>query len=80
MSQELDSLVRMADQIAANQPHLTHDDAVQVVATHLRQFWTPAMRRDLVAAVAAGQVELSPVAGAAVDLLRDPVPDSTAVG
>lgn len=69
MTKERDSLVRMANQIAANQGHLDDEAAADVVATHLRQFWTPAMRRELQDAVAAGEVDLTPVALAAVTLL-----------
>ena len=71
---ELESLVRMVDQIAANQTHLADADAERLVASHLRQFWTPSMRRDLLSAVDAEQVQLTPVARAAVDLLRNPTP------
>ncbi len=49
-----DNLVRMANRIAeffAAMPD--HDEAVAGVATHLRRFWAPAMRRDLHAQVAA---------------------------
>jgi formate dehydrogenase subunit delta len=70
----VDSLVRMVDQIAANQRHRPDDEAVATVAEHLRLFWAPAMRHDLEAAVDAGAVELDPVARAAVDRLRQQAP------
>lgn len=38
-------LVKMANQIAANAP--VPSAAATAVATHLRTFWTPAMRQDL---------------------------------
>lgn len=68
----VDALVRMVDQIAANQRHRPDDVAVATVAEHLRLFWAPSMRKDLEAAVDAGTVELDPVARAAVDRLRRP--------
>jgi formate dehydrogenase subunit delta len=68
----LDALVRMANQIAANQPHLSDDDEASVVAAHLRMFWTPAMREQLQRAVAAEEVDVSPVARAALGLLSSP--------
>jgi formate dehydrogenase subunit delta len=42
-----DKLVMMANQIAANNEYLSADDAARRVATHLNQFWTPEMRREL---------------------------------
>lgn len=38
----------MANQIAANYRHLADEDAAAAVAGHLRRFWSPAMRDDLV--------------------------------
>jgi formate dehydrogenase subunit delta len=73
----VDALVRMANQIAANQAHRPVDEATATVAEHLRLFWAPSMRRDLVAAVDAGTADLDPVARAAVDRLRPPVPTPT---
>ena len=73
----VDALVRMANQIAANQAHRPDDEATTTVAEHLRMYWAPSMRRDLVAAVDAGQADLVPVARAAVDQLRDPAPSPT---
>ena len=37
----------MANQIAANLAHHPPDQAGNEVATHLRSFWSPAMRADL---------------------------------
>lgn len=42
-------LIRMANQIAANFAHHRADQAAGEVATHLRTFWSPAMRSDLAA-------------------------------
>jgi formate dehydrogenase subunit delta len=44
-----DKLVMMANQIAANARGLPHDAAVARVEGHLKQFWTPQMRRELAA-------------------------------
>jgi hypothetical protein len=62
----------MADQIAANQSHLSPDDAATVVGAHLRAFWTPAMLAELTDAVDSGSTTLTPVAAAAVALLHQP--------
>jgi formate dehydrogenase subunit delta len=51
---DADNLVRMANRIAeffAAMPD--HDEAVDGVASHLRKFWAPVMRQDLLAQVAA---------------------------
>jgi formate dehydrogenase major subunit len=66
----LDDLVRMADQIAANQAYRAAEEAVSIVANHIKLFWAPAMQRDLLAALASGEVELSPVARRAMEQLQ----------
>lgn len=63
-------LVRMANQIAINQAHLPDDEAVALVANHLTMFWAPVMRKDLVAAVDAGEADLNEVALRAVRQLQ----------
>ena len=42
---EIDQLVKMANQIAAN--FSFHEDGVERLADHLRRFWAPAMRKQL---------------------------------
>jgi formate dehydrogenase subunit delta len=66
----VDALVRMANQIAANQAHLSDDQAVAAVAKHLKSFWAYSMQRDLLDAVAAGTVDLDPIALRAVEQLQ----------
>jgi formate dehydrogenase major subunit len=66
----LADLVRMADQIAANQSFMADEDASRAVANHIQLFWTPLMQRDLLDAVASGQAELSPVARRAMEQLQ----------
>lgn len=63
-------LVRMANEIAANQRHLPGDQAATVVAHHIAMFWAPPMQRDLLAAVASGDAELNEVALLAVQQLQ----------
>jgi formate dehydrogenase major subunit len=50
--------VRLADDIAAQFAHLPQDEAVAGIAGHVRSFWDPRMRAQLVAAAAAGGVGL----------------------
>ena len=64
-------LIRMANQIAAN--FAAHDEAevAIAIASHLRQFWEPRMRQDLIAASAEGRAEeLSPQVLSALALLQ----------
>jgi formate dehydrogenase subunit delta len=63
-------LVRMANQIAANQSYLPADQASKAVANHIAAFWTPAMRRELAVAVDAGDAELDAVALSAIRQLQ----------
>lgn len=61
-----EKLVRMANQIAENLGSQAHDDAVAAVAEHLRAFWTPKMRRQLMDLAAAGGEGLEPLTREAV--------------
>lgn len=65
MTDSLDTLVRMANQIAANLAH--EPDPAAATAEHIRSFWAPRMRQMILSA----QTEpLSPAAKAAIDRLR----------
>lgn len=50
-------LIRMANQIAANFAPYPEDEAVEAIAAHFRNFWTPQMRADLLTALADGRAE-----------------------
>ena len=66
-----DKLVHMANQIAlffASQPR---EDPVEPVAGHLRDFWDPSMRAQLLEIVEAGHPALTPTVAAAAGRLRD---------
>ena len=65
--QEIDSLVKMANQIADNFEF--HDDAGERIADHLQRFWAPSMREKIVAHHVAGAAGLNPTAKAAVQRL-----------
>ena len=52
-----ETLIRMANQIAANFHAYPEDEALEAIANHLRQFWEPRMRADLQAAVAEGRAD-----------------------
>ncbi len=49
---EIETLVKMANQIAAN--FSFHDDAEDRLTEHLQKFWAPALKRQLVDYVEAG--------------------------
>jgi formate dehydrogenase subunit delta len=64
--------VRMANDIAAQFRHLNHDAAVAALAAHLRAFWEPRMRAELIGHVRAGGADLDPLVVEAVQTLPDP--------
>ncbi|HEU4617308.1 MAG TPA: formate dehydrogenase subunit delta [Gammaproteobacteria bacterium] len=65
-------LVRMANQIAANLDYGQDRAAlVQSVADHLRRYWTPDMKQEIVAQQRAGSAELNEAAGMAVAKLAE---------
>lgn len=66
---EVDHLVSMANDIAAN--FSFHDDAIGRTADHIRRFWAPRMRRQLLKYIEQGKQGLSKVALAALDELNN---------
>ncbi len=67
-------LVRMANQITDQFRHHPRDVAVDEVAKHLRSFWDPHLRRELLALVDAGGAGIDPVVVAAAERLGPTVP------
>jgi formate dehydrogenase subunit delta len=59
----------MANQIADN--FSFHEDSVERVADHLRRFWAPSMREQLIAFQQAGGAGLKPDVNAALERLRE---------
>lgn len=70
MMSNQDRLIYMANQIARNLNAMDHGVAAQAVADHIASFWAPRMRAQIFALQAQGQAALTPVADAAVTLLR----------
>ncbi len=68
-----EKLAYMANQIGRFFAHQKHDQAVESIAGHLRQFWDPRMRRDLLAHFDEPDVHLDPLVREAVERLRVPV-------
>lgn len=72
-----DKLIRMVNQIAAFFAHEGAEQGAASVADHLRKFWEPRMRAELLAAVAAGHgTALLPLAQDAVARLAASPPAS----
>lgn len=67
--QEIEHLVKMANQIADN--FSFHADAEERTVDHLRRFWAPSMRQQLVEYSSAGGGGLQPVLQRAVQQLAD---------
>jgi formate dehydrogenase subunit delta len=66
MRSTLDKLIHMANQIAVELGHQQPAAAVEATYNHLWHFWDPAMRKVIVAHLAAGGAGLDPVARDAV--------------
>lgn len=65
----LSDLVRMLNQIAANFSYEASPQAAVDVASHLRQFWTPAMRAEILDYASQRPAELSEVSKLALEQL-----------
>lgn len=63
--QQLQHLVRMVNQIAANQ-HGDEAQAAEQVATHLKKFWARSMKRQIIDYAETDGSELSPISRLAV--------------
>lgn len=59
---ETTKLVHMVNQIALAFRLQPKDEAVSQTVEHLRAFWSPQMRKELIAHVAAGGAGLEPLA------------------
>ena len=70
---DVEKLVKMANQIAANSDYGSDKEKVAaVVADHLTRFWTPAMRKAIIEGHRDKRVDLSPTAAHAVEKLALP--------
>jgi formate dehydrogenase subunit delta len=67
------SVIRMANDIARNQAHLSDAEAAAVLANHMRSFWDPRMRSQLRLLVETDPSSVGPVVAEAVaELARRP--------
>ena len=67
MSSTLDTLRRMAGDIARNFESMGHDKAVLATADHIHQFWDPRMKS---AIFADDHAQLTPIARGAIEHLQ----------
>ena len=68
---DAERLVRMANDIARfYEAEPDHQEAVGSVKTHLRRFWDPRMRREILQHLESGGSGLSELAREALELLR----------
>jgi formate dehydrogenase subunit delta len=67
---KMEKLVRMANQIGDYFRTLPEAEAIDGAADHLKRFWTPKMRSEIVAFAAAGGAGLNPIAAGAVAALK----------
>ena len=75
MSSTIDTLRRMANDIARNLASMGHEKAVLATAGHIDRFWDPRMRT---AIFAADLSSLSPIAREAIEKLKSEARKSAA--
>jgi formate dehydrogenase subunit delta len=69
-----DKLVYMANQIGKFFAAQGESTAVEGIATHIRKFWEPRMRKAILAHIDAGGAGLDPTVRKALEILRQPAP------
>lgn len=69
--QQLANLIKMIDQIIANNLHHGNDDQVaDVAAGHLQKFWARSMKQQVIAYANDNPLELSPLARSTIAKLE----------
>jgi formate dehydrogenase subunit delta len=69
-----EKLTMMANQIGAFFKAQGEAEAPAAIADHLKKFWDPGMRADIIAHLATGGAGLDPLVRKAVELLKKPKP------
>jgi formate dehydrogenase subunit delta len=72
MTEKIQKLVRMANQIADFFRPYSDEEATAGIDEHIRSFWTTSMRKELIAFAEAGGQGLQPRVVAAIERLRAP--------
>lgn len=63
--------VRLANDIAVQFYHRPADEAASAIANHIRMFWDPRMRTELLTRAETDTTDLDPLVIAAVRILKD---------
>ncbi|WP_299447065.1 formate dehydrogenase subunit delta [uncultured Phycicoccus sp.] len=71
MSGDVAPVVRLGHDLVRNFEALPPEKAAEEVATHIRKFWDPRMRHDLLARVRRGDTDLHPLLVRAAEDLVD---------
>lgn len=71
MSGVVPPVVRMGHDLVRNLEHLPAESATREIATHIRKFWEPRMRQELLARIRWGDSSLHPLLVAAAGDLVD---------
>lgn len=66
---QLDTLIRMINQIAANNGAYPDEEAAERVASHVQRFWARSMKTIIIEYRQSDGEELSPIASEAVAIL-----------
>lgn len=61
--------IRLANEIAVQFHHRPADEAASAIANHIRMFWDPRMRTELVSRAETDTADLDPLVLAAVQIL-----------
>jgi len=69
---QLDTLVHMINQIAANNTAYETADAAQRIANHIKRFWARSMKKQIIAYHHSDGEALSPIAKLALEQLEIP--------
>lgn len=67
-----DKIIHMANQIALFMESKPHDEGVEMLASHINDFWEPRMRRQFFEIVDQGGSGLRPLVMEAATLIRRP--------
>ena len=65
-------IARMANEIAKFMESKPHDEGLELLASHINDFWEPRMRRQLFEKIDAGGEELRPLVMEAAGKIRRP--------